>query len=70
MDIRCEWCQEESEVLVPVVNRNPLNSSEHELVCSACAVVEADEHGNELFWSVINFKDLTVGRIHAFELVA
>ena len=70
MDIRCEWCQEESEVLVPVVNRNPLHPSEHELVCPTCAVVEADEHGNELFWSVVNFQDLATGRLQAFDLVA
>jgi len=70
MNIRCEWCQEESKVLIPVVNRNPLNPSEHELVCPDCAVVEADEHGGELFWSAVNFKDLVTGRIRAFELVA
>ncbi len=70
MNIRCEWCQEESTVLLPVVNRNPLNPSEHELVCPACAVVVADEHGDSLVWNVVTFQDLVTGCIGAFELAA
>lgn len=56
MRIRCEWCQEENKVLLPVVNRNPLNPSEHELVCPDCAAVVAYEHGDELLWNAINFR--------------
>ena len=70
MNFRCEWCQEESKVLLPVVNRNPLNPSEHELVCPDCAVVVAYEHGDELLWNTVNFRDLVTGRVHAFELAA
>ncbi len=70
MDIRCEWCQEESEVLLPVVNRNPLNPSKHELVCPTCAAVVADEHGDTLLWNVFNFQDLVAGWVGVFELAA
>ena len=34
---RCECCQEESVVLVPVMNYDATNPYEHELVCPTCA---------------------------------
>jgi len=71
MDILCcEWCQEECKLLIPVVNRNPLASSEHELVCPACAQVVAYEHSDELLWHAVNFEDLVNGRVLVSELVA
>ena len=60
---RCAWCQEQSDCLIPVVNRNPAVDVEHEFVCSACAEVERFEHGDELLWHVVDFASLAEGRL-------
>ncbi len=41
---RCEWCQEETCTVVPVVDRDPNSFQEHALVCLGCA----DTSDNEL----------------------
>ncbi len=61
--MRCEWCQEESFALVPVVNRDITVSGEHVLLCLACLEVERFEHADELLWSPVNFADLVNGRL-------
>ena len=40
---RCAWCQEETAVVVKIVNRDLTSSQEHELVCPTCAELEASE---------------------------
>lgn len=59
---RCDWCQEECVSLIPVVNRNPHVSAEHEFVCSVCSEVERFEHADELLWHVVSFESLVEGR--------
>ncbi len=61
--MRCEWCQEESSTLVPIVNRDITVPGEHVLVCPACLDVERFEHADELLWSPVNFADLVNGRL-------
>ncbi len=39
---QCEWCQEETAVVVPVVDRDPNSFEEHALVCPGCAEVSEE----------------------------
>lgn len=39
---RCAWCQEEMEMVVPVVDRDPNSFEEHALVCASCAEVSEE----------------------------
>lgn len=34
--LRCDCCQAETVVLIPVVNHDPASLNEHDLVCPAC----------------------------------
>ncbi len=70
MENVCDWCQEETVLLIPIENRNPLLSSEHELVCPTCAEIAAFEHGDVLLWHAVDFKDLVNGQVRSFELAA
>jgi len=42
--LRCECCQEETDVLVPVEDRDPMSPYEYELVCRACEEVISVVH--------------------------
>jgi hypothetical protein len=59
----CDWCQEVSACLIPVVNRNPTIISEYEFVCEVCAEVERFEHADELLWNPVDFVSLAKGRL-------
>ncbi len=61
----CEWCQESSDALVPVVNRDVTNPSELMFVCSSCKEVEHSEHADELLWSPVDFASLAAGRLRS-----
>ncbi|MBO0793836.1 MAG: hypothetical protein J2P36_23190 [Ktedonobacteraceae bacterium] len=45
---RCDWCQEISDSLVPVVNRNQTVSRDFDMVCPNCSAVEQFEHAHEV----------------------
>ena len=66
MEIRCEWCSEESSVLVPVVDCDPTSFQEHNLVCPKCAEVASDEHSS--LWNVKLFG--THGKIIPLSLLS
>ncbi len=48
---QCDWCQEESPFLTPIVNRDTTVSRAVDLVCSACHTVERFEHADEILWN-------------------
>jgi hypothetical protein len=58
----CEWCQAESELLVPVINRDLTRSHENDLVCPTCAELEASEH--LALWNMPLFMPRWKGRRH------
>jgi hypothetical protein len=64
MESRCEWCQEESDTLTPVVNRDVMLPTERVFVCRACKEVEQFEHADELLWNVVDFASLNSGRLY------
>ena len=66
----CELCQQETRLLIPVVNLNPFSPSRYDLVCPDCAEVVASEHDDGLLGHAIDFQDVVNGRVLVFELVA
>ena len=60
---RCDWCQERTISLIPVVNRGLEGSGEYEFVCGACAEVERFEHIDELLCSPVTYQSLREGRV-------
>lgn len=52
---RCEWCQEETATVLPVVDRDPTSFQEHVLVCPSCADTASFEHTS--LWNVKLFHE-------------
>ena len=52
---RCEWCQEETDTVIPVVDRDPTSFQEHALVCLDCADTASFEH--TALWHVRLFNE-------------
>ncbi len=59
----CDWCQEESDALIPIVNRDVTLNRECVFVCKSCKEVEQFEHADELLWNVVDFVSLNSGRL-------
>lgn len=49
----CEWCNQESVELVPIVNRNPTSPFPFEFVCDVCATLALVERSSRTVFTPV-----------------